>query len=127
MPSGRPTKYTEEMVSKATDYIENYEAAGDVVPQIAGLAIYCGISRETVYDWAKQKDKAIFSDIVKKILAAQEKSLLNGGISGDFNPTITKLLLAKHGYADKQDNTHSAPDGGPVAITYNGVQSDGSR
>ena len=37
----------------------------------------------------------------------QEKDLINKGLTGDFNSTITKLILTKHGYSDKQDIDHS--------------------
>jgi len=31
--------------------------------------------------------------------------LLSGGLSGSMNSTITKLVLSKHGYSDKVDQT----------------------
>jgi hypothetical protein len=35
--------------------------------------------------------------------------LINNGLSGDYNPTIAKVLLSKHGYREevKQDTEHS--------------------
>lgn len=103
-PVGRPTKYTPELVAKAKYYLNNYKEYEDVIPQIAGLAITLDISRDTVYDWAKDEDKREFSDIVKLVLVAQERKLMNGGLDGTFNSNITKLALTKHGYHDKQDN-----------------------
>jgi hypothetical protein len=37
----------------------------------------------------------------------QERTLLNGGLGKDFNPVITKLVLGKHGYSDKQEEDNS--------------------
>lgn len=100
---GRPSKYSEEMVDKAKHYLENYEDYQDVIPQLAGLAIALDISRDTLYSWMNDESKQEFSYIAKKVMAAQEKSLFNGGLSGGFNPAITKLMLTKHGYHDKQE------------------------
>ena len=33
----------------------------------------------------------------------QEDLLKEGGLIGDFNSTIAKLFLTKHGYSDKQE------------------------
>ena len=52
---------------------------------------------------------------------------MNGSVQNELNPQISKLILANFGYHDKQDNTLSAPDGGPVGIqeiTFNPVGSD---
>jgi hypothetical protein len=37
--------------------------------------------------------------------------LIDGGLIGDFNPTITKLMLTKHGYSDKQEVDNKSSDG----------------
>jgi len=103
----RPTKYCDEMIKAADYYLKNYEQLGDAMPQIAGLAVYLDVSRETVYDWSKQDDKTEFSDIVEKILSSQELVLLNKGLKGEFNASITKLALCKHGYSDSQNIAHN--------------------
>lgn len=121
---GRPTDYSEELLAKARSYLTDYDANGDLFPSIAGLAIYLGISRQTVRVWAKEPDKAEFSSIVEECLARQESALTREGIKGTYNPTITKLLLSKHGYSDKQEV--SGPDGGPVesSLTIRFVDAD---
>lgn len=103
MPAGRPTKYTEELLERAATYIDCFQDEGDVIPSIAGLAIYLDIGRNTIYTWADDDEKPEFRDILGKILAKQEKLLLNSGLTGDFNSQITKLALGKHGYSDKHD------------------------
>ena len=44
-----------------------------------------------------------FSNIFEKLMSEQEKVLVNKGLTGDYNSTIAKLILTKHGYSDKQD------------------------
>lgn len=112
-----PTLYNDEMLQKATDYLTDYPGAGDVVPSISGLSLYLGIGRETVRLWSKAEDKEPFAAVIDKIMAMQEQKLLCGGLLGDYNASIAKLMLTKHGYHDKQDSTLAAPDGGPVQIT----------
>lgn len=107
MAGGRPSIYTPELLAKARDYVLNYADYGDQIPSIAGLACELSISRETCHTWAKEGDKPEFSDIVRDISQAQERKLLNGGLSGDFNPSIAKLVMTKHGYTDKLETEHS--------------------
>ena len=98
---GRPTKYTDELVKKAKAYITDYAIYGDVIPSIAGLSSYLKVNRSSLYEWESlYKD---FSDILRAIKAEQEKVLINKGLIGDFNSAITKLVLGKHGYHDRQD------------------------
>ena len=99
--TGRPTKYTEELVNKAKTYIASYESSGDVIPSIAGLASVLDVSRTLLYDWEKKYPEFLY--ILEAIKREQQKVLLNKGLSGDFNSAITKLVLGKHGYHDKQD------------------------
>ncbi|MGB0419009.1 MAG: terminase small subunit [Opitutales bacterium] len=119
MPAGRPSKYSKSILTKARRYLNGgYEGEDELFPTVAGLSLYLNITRSTVHDWATHEDKKEFSDITQAILAKQERSLMRNGASGDYNPTITKLLLSKHGYADKvestNDNTH----------TFNGVSDE---
>ncbi len=99
----RPTKYSEEMVETAEDYIVNFSGYGDAIPSVVGLAVALETHRDTIYAWAKEEGKEVFSDIVKRLSTNQERKLLNGGLDNSFNPTIAKLLLGKHGYSDKQE------------------------
>lgn len=119
---GRPTDYSEEILEKARNYLsectdeevgvvkqrneekgyEMYENKVKVkLPSVAGLAVYLGVARSTVYLWAQQHP--VFSDILENILAVQEERLINNGLSGTYTPTISKLILTKHGYHDKVD------------------------
>lgn len=111
-PGGRPTDYSPEMVTKAQEYIDSCQDT-DVetdtrivkvkvnIPTKGGLAVHLGVSRETLYQWAKIYPE--FSDIMERLGSEQEARLINNGLSGDYNPTIAKVLLTKHGYIDKQE------------------------
>jgi hypothetical protein len=114
MITGRPTKLTPELLEKAKQYIDGGYLTDELVPTIAGLACYIDIRRSTAYEWAK--DNQEFSDIFERIMAKQENGLLKGGLAGDYNPTIAKLMLTKHGYSDKQETALTGADGGPIDV-----------
>ena len=100
---GRPTHYSDEIERKARQYLEIYSELGHAVPSVAGLSIYLGRRRTVLYQWAAQKDKESFKDILDEINALQEQVALSAGLKGDYNSTIVKLLLGKHGYSDKAE------------------------
>lgn len=113
MAMGRPQTYSEEYVKKAEEYllsckdfdIERQTTRGNEtvtrvkVPTKGGLAIYLGVNRDTLYDWSQKYE--MFSDVMEKIAAEQEDRLINNGLAGTYNPTISKVLLTKHGYTEK--------------------------
>ncbi len=112
MPSGRPTKYTPELLKAAEEYLAGaWEDAGDVVPTVVGLAIAIGIQKSTCYAWAKEPGKERFSDILEEIENKQEQKLVNGGLEGKFVSPIAKMMLTKHGYSDKIEQDHKSSDG----------------
>lgn len=127
MAGGRPTDYTQEIIDKAKSYLTEWENQGQVIPSVAGLASFLKIARSTIYEWATHEDKAEFSDILEGILSLQEEIALNKGLSNDFNSTIVKLLLGKHGYSDKAETQLTGAKGGPIQvepITFVGVNKD---
>ena len=107
---GRPTKYDDDMIDKALEYLECYEGQGELVPTVVGLCRYIKRSKSIVYDWAKVPEKALFSDILCQIEELQHIKLVNGGLGSAFNPAITKMMLTKHGYSDKQEIDHQSSD-----------------
>lgn len=110
-PVGRPSKYDDEMLARAEWYADNYAEKGDVVPTVVGLALHLGVATATVYNWSKDADKEEFLGIFTRIEQLQHQGLVNGGLSNAFNPAITKMMLTKHGYSDKVEQSHTSPDG----------------
>lgn len=109
-PVGRPTTLTKEHIKGAESYLKGgFQQCGDVVPSIAGLACFLGVHKGQLYSWSTQNQE--FHDMLEAIKGAQEKLLINGGLLGDFNATITKLMLSKHGYSEKVENNHTSSDG----------------
>ncbi len=120
MAGGRPTKYKGEATIEAVQkYIKNYKKKGDMIPSIAGLACELGVARDTVHAWVADGKKPEFSDIITRLLAEQERVLLRGGLSGKFNPTITKLVMSKHDYHESTRNQMVGDGGGPVETQSN--------
>lgn len=102
---GAPTKCTPELIKKAEEYLDNYGDHGDMIPSVVGLARVVDVRRETLHVWAAEEGKDKISCILNKIKEEQERVLINKGLDGTFNSNITKLVLGKHDYHDKQD-TH---------------------
>lgn len=126
MPAGRPPEYDyktlkpliDEYLEECEDYTEQeligISAKGTElfkqkqyvrIPTIEGLALKLGINKSTIYDWESQEDKTEFSNDINRLRAKQAERLLNKGLSGDYNPTIAKVLLTKHGYREGIENT----------------------
>lgn len=108
--AGRPTSYTPEVIAEAEQYLVDYrEKHGQVIPSVVGLCKVINRGKTTVYNWIDDKSDVYqveFRDIVDKILEYQEIDLVSGGLSNAYNASISKLLLTKHGYSDKQETEH---------------------
>lgn len=121
MPAGRPVEYNQEYIEKVKKYLEECKDSFEVhvsdngkftsttrevkLPTIEGLAIYLDIHKDTIYDWEGKYPE--FSDVISKVRSEQAQRLINQGLSGNYNPTIAKLILNKHGYSDKQEIDHT--------------------
>ena len=138
MDVGRPTDYNEQILKDTESYIESCEdevtqvVTGESekgfttykekvrvkLPSIEGLAFKLRVNRDTIYEWEKKYPE--FSDIINVLRAKQAERLINMGLSGDYNAFITKALLGKHGYSDRQEIKHEGiPD---PSITVNVVK-----
>ncbi len=105
---------TPEILDKANEYLlGGYENTDESITSAVGLAQYLGVVKSTIYLWAQGDDdlSVKFSDTLRAVIEKQEKMLINRGLSGVFNPTITKLMLANHGYHEKQEIDMSSSDG----------------
>ena len=115
-PIGRPSKYDDAIQKIAEDYCDNYTDYGDVVPTVVGLALAMDVATNTVYNWANE-DNPDFLRIFTRVEQLQHKGLVNGGLLGDFNPAIAKMMLTKHGYSDAQKVDHTT-NGKDIAPSF---------
>jgi len=122
-PGGRPTKYSADILKKTFEYLANcedevftfhrtegmtsntFERRVKVnLPSIEGLSIYLNVHRDTIQEWRSKHPE--FSVALEKLNALQCQRLIQGGLSGDYNPTIAKLVLsANHGMKERVDQT----------------------
>lgn len=123
--SGRPTDYTEELTSKAEKYLTEFELLGDQIPSIEGFADYIEVSKKTIYNWCQEDEKGNrrasdeFLHALSRIETKQGRVLQNKGLSGDFSPVITKLLLsANHGMKEKSDITSNDKEVNAVLVKF---------
>ena len=103
-PVGRPTKYNDEMQAQADAYVTEW-ADFDAIPSRVGLCCYLGISKQTSFEWERHYPE--FLATLQAVDTLQERTGVNKGITGEFNSTITKLVLANHGYSDRQSLDHT--------------------
>lgn len=102
LPMGRPpTTDISDVTAKILHYIrDGYQASGHAVPSIAGLCITMDITKSMLYVWESENPN--LADALAKLKQTQEFVLVNGGLSGQFNNAICKLMLTtNHGYSDK--------------------------
>lgn len=101
---GRPSKLTPDLIQQAWEYVELTTNFGyQLLPTIEGLSLAMKVSRETIYDWESTDASKDFSDIVKQLRSAQAEKLIQLSLAGKYNPMISKLMLSKHGYIEKQE------------------------
>ncbi len=119
---GRPTSYNDEIPGRVQEYLSLcVDETKDVIsgesekftsykqktivklPTIEGLAVYIGVHKDTINEWSKTHPE--FSVVIHTLKAMQAERLINMGLSGDYNPVIAKVLLSKHGYADRTELT----------------------
>ena len=98
----RPTKLTEEARQTTIEYLREC-VEGNEIPTAARLAVKLDVAKSTLYYWA-ESDKE-FSDTLDKLQSIQEANLIDGSLKNKLNPTISKLMLANHGYKERQDIT----------------------
>lgn len=98
----------EELVSKIESYFNERVVLKETKESIifapktkVGLAVYLGISMQTLSDWEKDKD---FGEIVSQAKQRCEMDILNHSLIGTYTPSVSMFLLKnQHGYVDKQE------------------------
>ena len=108
----RPTKYTPELLAKANTYLATYTR---LIPSHQDLCIHLDISDATLYRWAEEK--AEFKDILAKVKQMQFVVAMDGGLGGDMNANLVKLLMGKHGLSEKSVVDQTSSDGSMSAPT----------
>ncbi|MBI2057941.1 MAG: hypothetical protein HYT63_03080 [Candidatus Yanofskybacteria bacterium] len=131
---GRPTKYQgKETLEKAEEYIkscvdefqqilesENSET-GRVryvqrlkvkLPKQEGLALHLNVSLNTLKEWGEKHIE--FLAILDKVNKLQAERVIDEALAGNYNSTIAKLLLGKHGYHEKSEQDITS-DNKPIA------------
>ncbi len=120
----RPREYTDAYVQEVKAYLSicgnqidpDTDKLTVKLPSIEGCSLYLGVARDTIYAWEKEKNEdgslkyPEFSDIIAVLRSTQADFLLNNGLSGLYNPTITKVILTKHGYREGIDSTTNDKD-----------------
>lgn len=124
---GRPTTYREEMPDLVMEYLKTRQDVYEDVPKcenpetgaitytkrqkvsmptLEGLSSFLGTTKTAMLSWEKQFPK--FHCALEEVRRAQHDRLMDKGLSGEYNPTIAKLVLSSnHGYAEKTKTEHS--------------------
>ena len=120
-PGGRPTLYTPQAIAEINKYLAEAVPENMAIPTIEGMALRFGISRETLYEWARVHPE--FSDTIKKMKMLQKEALIKTGIFGgkEINATIIALLLKVN--HDMVETTHTDITSGGKPLPILGGQS----
>ena len=141
--NGRPSEYKEEYIKEADVYLSacqdeyeefhktrgpqsnGYERLVKVnLPTIEGFALMLGVNKTSLYEW--EKKNPMFSNALDKIRTEQQKRLVEGGLSGDYNSTIAKLILsANHGMKEKTETDITS--GGDKITGFNFIKDDNKQ
>lgn len=133
---GRPTKYEDRFVASVDEYLEAnkdqtfefHKTRGEKsdgferrikvkLPTIEGFALFLGVDKSSLYEWKDKHED--FSYALEKIITEQKKRLLEKGLSGDYNPTIAKLILSSnHGMSEKTDVTSGGEKITPILVKF---------
>lgn len=130
---GRPTEYKEEFIAKVDEYLKICEDEEDEfhktrgeksdsydriikakLPTMYGFAKFIGVALSSVYLWKEKYPQ--FSEALEKVMEEQKERITNKAISGEYNPTIAKLILSSnHGMREGTDVTSG---GKPIKIGF---------
>lgn len=136
-PWGRPTTYSEDMVQKVYDYINqcddeyidyiksqsDWERSSSWsreqkikvnIPTIEWLAKYLNVAVSSVH---KRREHEEFSESLDDLLADQKDKLIKMSLWWYYNPTISKLMLwANHGMKEITVQENTWKDWWPIQI-----------
>lgn len=108
--SGRPTKYSSEILKQLDEYIDScedeytpfYKLVRVRMVTAEGFARHLGMHRDTLYALAKEhKD---YEEALYLLKVEQYERLINGSLRGDYKPVIAKLMLSvNHGVREEKE------------------------
>jgi len=118
---GRPTKYKEEYIKAAYDYVEKCidtekgfvtmespKSSGYMrvvsahLPTIEEFALELGVVTKTLYNWGEENPD--FLQALEYIKQSQFVRLTNKALSRDYSEGLAKLILMNnHGMANKEE------------------------
>ncbi|EDP6003982.1 hypothetical protein FWB53_00485 [Campylobacter jejuni] len=98
----------EELISKIESYFDERVVLKETKESVifapktkVGLAVYLGITMQTLGEWEKDKD---FGEIVSNAKQKCEMDIVNHSLIGTYTPSVSMFLLKnQHGYVDKQE------------------------
>ncbi|EAI0617591.1 hypothetical protein RA918_001143 [Campylobacter coli] len=98
----------EELVSKIENYFSEKTVLKETKESVifapktkVGLAVYLGITMQTLGEWEKDKD---FGEIVANAKQRCEMDIVNHSLIGTYTSSVSMFLLKnQHGYVDKQE------------------------
>lgn len=114
---GRPTKYIPEKIyPKIEEYLQSAMPENMKIPTIEGISLKLGVSRDTLYEWAKQHKE--FSDTLEYVKTKQKEILQEIGIFGgkEINATIVSLLLKVNHDMIETERKQMEVSGDPLVI-----------
>lgn len=90
---GRPTDYSLDVIKRLNQYLLEAVPENMKIPTVEGIALRLGISKNTLYEWAKRHPE--FQDALEELKMKQKEALTEIGIFGgkEINATIVSLLL----------------------------------
>jgi hypothetical protein len=116
---GQPTKYTPEIIDEINKYLAEAVPENMQIPTVEGIALKLGISKDTLYEWAKVHPE--FSDALGKLKMMQKQALITTGIFGgkEINQTIVALLLKVNHDMVEKSAVDVTSGGKPIPILGN--------
>jgi hypothetical protein len=141
---GRPTLYREEFADDLIKFfdIEPFHEVNEMdgkggtrtrlmpnkFPTLARFACNCGVTRDTLYEWATGKDEngelkhPKFSYAYKRAKEYQESLLVEGTMNGAYNAPFA-IFSAKNilGWKDKHEQEVTGANAGPLVISLNNL------
>jgi hypothetical protein len=113
---GRPSEYKPEIIDELNKYLEFAVPENMKIPTVEGLALKLGISKNTLYVWAKEHPE--FQDALDELKMRQKESLTDIGIFGgkEINATIVALLLKVNHDMIETSHTDITTKGKPLSL-----------